>query len=120
MAADTKRRRAVERKLGAALLEAVELLLTGEVSEKEVLEETKSEGFDEQRFFALAGERGAERAESALAPPAWEERAFEALSPRAEEKENVWAERGGYAAVRSFAESVERDARRYDGGFDDD
>lgn len=120
MAADTKRRRAVEKKLGAVLLEAVELLLTGGVSEAQTAEDTRNESFDERRFFALAGAEREESAQSALSSPVWEERALAPLSPRAEEKESVWAGRGGYAAVRSFAESVERDARRYDGGFDDD
>ncbi len=129
-----KQRRAIEQRLGAALFDAVGLLVRqyfdgGADESAEMLGAEKNESFDERRFFALAqgveaqraaSERGEDeglfRAEARTSEPS-------ALVRSLAQQEARWvrgaaAESAAYTSARALSESFERDARRYDGGFE--
>lgn len=132
----TKRqRRAVEQRLGAALFDAVGLLVRqyfdgGAEESAETLRGEKNESFDESRFFALMGEEGGETAaplraggDEGLLRETFRESEPLSLAARGDERAAAFPRvtaAAGEAGVsaRALSEQFERDARRYDGGFE--
>lgn len=132
----TKRqRRAVEQRLGAALFDAVGLLVRqyfdgGAEESVETLRGEKNKSFDEGRFFALMGEKGGETAaplrageEESLLRETFRESEPLSLAARGGERAAAFPRAATAAddtgvSARTLSEQFERDARRYDGGFE--
>ena len=133
MTQGNKQRRSIEQRLGAALFDAVGLLVRqyfdGGEESVETLGAERNESFDESRFFALAGE---ERSEWET-PFSFEEERLFGGTPRESERLSL-PRRGGESAAmfpraaedvptapmsaRELSEQFERSARRYNGAFE--
>lgn len=136
MTQEKKQRRSIEQRLGAALFDAVGLLVRqyfdggeDENESVEALGTERNESFDENRFFSLEREQSGEtaeefrRGEESLFHANAGENELLSVASRGHERASAFpraAEQAGEAGMsaRLLSEQFERDARRYDGGFD--